>query len=169
MQSDLDTLKRFEEDLRSERGVTVSRLLTWLEAFLEGEKDPLDLDDYRLSTRPWTNLKEEIAPVPKLVRARALTRHVLLPDDSMAAHCADIFRRGEQRNDPKHADLWLLISMHHAAMPRRLIEDLLSRLRSTAPVTPGAQDFCVTVEGTAPRAHRMSEPTPKETSHESRL
>ena len=65
MRSDLDVLRHFEEDPRSEEGVTVLRLGTWLEAFFQGERTAQDLNDYRLGTRPWKKLKEEISPVSK--------------------------------------------------------------------------------------------------------
>lgn len=82
MALDLDTLQSLEARLSALDGVTTSELSELLAEAFEGERSAKDVDDYRLGTRPWKKLRDEVSPVSAFLNYRTLEGVARFPLDN---------------------------------------------------------------------------------------
>ena len=82
MALDLDTLHDLEERLSAPEGVPTSGLTELLSAAFKGERGAKDVDDYRLGTRPWKKLRDEVSPVSAYLNFKGLEGNVRFPLDN---------------------------------------------------------------------------------------
>lgn len=82
MSFDLSALKELEARISAQEGINTDELAQLLSNAFSAERSSKDIDDYRLRTRPWKKLREEVSPVSAFLSFSDLVGNVRFPLDS---------------------------------------------------------------------------------------